>query len=84
MEQNGGRPISRLQTSKGDSMKKLDPRTATARDVIAIANSRGLLVTLRHGPPIQPVLEGAKEEKTDALMEALKAFRTEIIAELQK
>lgn len=60
----------------------------TARDVIAIAEARGFRVRLNPGPPPMPVLVKPagvdRAQATDALMAALKAWRAEIIEELNK
>jgi hypothetical protein len=54
-------------------------------DVIKVAESRGFAVLLDLGPPPMPFLRGGpKDEATDALREALRAFRLEIIEELTK
>lgn len=58
----------------------------TAKDVIAVAESRGFKLRVVPGPPPMPVLHKPahvpRESATDALMAALKAWRLEIIEEL--
>ena len=58
----------------------------TAKDVIAVARDRGFDVFVKTGPPPMPVLvvpAGADRTwATDALLNALKAWRREIIEEL--
>lgn len=56
----------------------------TAKDVIEIAKRRGFSIRLEPGPPPMPVLRGHKKEATPALMEALKAWRVEIIEIIAK
>lgn len=56
----------------------------TAQDVIDIAKRRGFSIRLQPGPPPMPVLRGKRDEATDALMEALKAWRVEIIEIIAK
>lgn len=61
----------------------------SAQDVIAIAKARGFRLAVRPGPPIMPVLvcprdSKARAEATETLLQALKAFRLEIIDILTK
>ena len=55
----------------------------TALDVIAVARSRGLEIKIDEGPPRMPVLVRPagvdRGEITDALLDALKAWRLEIM-----
>ena len=54
----------------------------SAQDVVAVAKARGFEVKLNLGPPIMPVLccpAGTMPLATEALMNALKAWRLEII-----
>lgn len=55
-----------------------------AEDVIDIAKRRGFTLRLEPGPPPMPVLRGDKNMATPALMEALKAWRVEIIEIIAK
>lgn len=58
----------------------------SAKDVIAVAEARGFKVVVKPGPPPMPVLRKPpgveRSAATDALMEALRAWRLEIIEEL--
>lgn len=58
----------------------------SAKDVIEVAKSRGFSIRIDEGPPPMPVLlrpSGVKkDEVTKALMDALKAWRLEIIEEM--
>lgn len=58
----------------------------SAKDVIAIAKDRGFGIKIKPGPPPMPVLVAPAAvditHATDVLMEALKAWRLEIIDEL--
>jgi hypothetical protein len=58
----------------------------TARAVIEVAKARGFDVRVKPGPPPMPVLfcpgKADKSLATDALLEALRAWRVEIINEL--
>jgi hypothetical protein len=58
----------------------------SAQDVIAVARARGFDVKVKPGPPPMPVLVcPAKADKrlvTDPLLDALRAWRLEIIEEL--
>lgn len=60
----------------------------SAKDVIEVARSRGLRIRIDVGPPVMPklVVPGNVErsEATDALMNALKIWRLEIIEEISK
>ena len=60
----------------------MNAETMNAADVIRIAEFRGFKVMLSPGPPPMPFLRGKAENVTEPLMEALKAFREEIILEL--
>ncbi len=60
------------------------PETMNAKSVIEIAQSRGFKVLLKEQEPPMPVLRGDPNEVTPALLEALSAFRTEIIEELRR
>ena len=51
----------------------------TAQDVLDAAKARGFEVKMKPGPPPMPYLFGNKAEATAALMEALMAFRPEIL-----
>ncbi len=51
----------------------------TAQDVIDAARARGFEVKLKAGPPPMPYLVGKQSNATPALMEALRAFRPEIL-----
>ncbi len=51
----------------------------TAQDVLDAARARGFEVKMRPGPPPMPYLVGKFANATPALMEALKAFRVEIL-----
>lgn len=57
-----------------------------AKDVIAIAKDRGFDIRVKPGPPPMPVLFAPAavdiSHATTILMEALKAWRLEIISEL--
>lgn len=59
----------------------------SAKDVIEIAKARGFAFRVDPGPPPMPVLvkppNVPKEEASPVLMEALRAWRLEIIEELQ-
>ena len=59
----------------------------TAKDVIAIAKARGFEVRVNPGPPPMPVLfvpgKSDRSQATPALMDALRAWRVEIIEELK-
>ena len=61
----------------------------TAKDIIAVAESRGFKIGVNPGPPPMPYLilaglpASKKEDATDALMNALRAWRLEIIEELK-
>lgn len=62
----------------------------TAKDVIAVAKARGFGIAVNPGPPPMPylVLAGLPPEKkndaTETLLNALRAWRLEIIDELTK
>lgn len=59
----------------------------TAQDVMAVVASRGLSVRVEPGPPPMPVLivpPNKRDQATEALLDALKAWRLEIIAEVTK
>jgi hypothetical protein len=60
----------------------------SAKDVIDLARARGFIVLLNPGPPPMPVLRRpsnvSASEVTEVLLGALKAWRVEIIAELQQ
>jgi hypothetical protein len=56
------------------------PEDMTAADVIRIAEHRGFRVFLEEEDPPKPVLSGPTARVTPPLLEALKAFREEIIA----
>ncbi len=51
----------------------------TAQDVLDAAKARGFEVKIKPGPPPMPYLVGKFANATPALMEALKAFRVEIL-----
>ncbi len=51
----------------------------TAQDVMAVARSRGFRFRVNPGPPPMPEIVGHKERSSEALVDALKAFRLEII-----
>jgi hypothetical protein len=57
-----------------------------AKDIIAVAKARGFDVLVRPGPPPMPVLRvpagTSRDMATPALLEALKAWRVEIMQEL--
>lgn len=60
----------------------------SAKDVIAVARERGFGLRVDPGPPPMPFLVNTRGEKgrldaTDVLMNALKVWRLDIIAELQ-
>lgn len=63
-------------------------RLKTAQDVIAVAKARGFSIRVEQGPPPMPVLcrpgKVQVELVTDALMDALRAWRLEIIEEISK
>ena len=66
-------------------MKTINPEDMTGKDVIDIARARGFDVVLRMGPPPMPVLRdpgGHIAPPTDALLEALRAYREDILKEL--
>ena len=58
----------------------------SAKDVIAVAKSRGLNIRIDPGPPIMPVLHKpkgiAQANVTEALLGALRAWRLEILEEV--
>jgi hypothetical protein len=60
----------------------------TAKDVIGVARARGFSIRVDAGPPPMPVLVRPgkldRSNVTDALMNALKAWRLEIIDELAR
>ena len=51
--------------------------------MIAAAQRRGFKIRVDPGPPPMPILNGDRAQATDALMQALRAWRLEIIEELQ-
>jgi hypothetical protein len=51
----------------------------SANEVIEIAKARGFKFKLDPGPPPMPKLVGDPIQATDPLMQALKAWRVEII-----
>lgn len=51
----------------------------TAADIISFARARGFKVMIAPGPPPMPFLRGDPTNCTDALKDALIAFREEII-----
>ena len=63
-------------------------KITTAKDVIAVARDRGFGLRINPGPPRMPVLvvpgDVKKSLATDCLMAALKAWRIEIMEELEK
>lgn len=58
-----------------------------ANDVIEIAKQRGFMIVIDEGPPIRPILRRPpnvdKSLATKTLLDALKAWRLEIIEELR-
>jgi hypothetical protein len=60
----------------------------SAQDLLKIVEERGLKVEIQPGPPIMPVLRSSrnrtKDQATQALLGALRAFRAEIIELLNK
>lgn len=57
----------------------------TAKEVIAVAKARGLTIRVDPGPPPMPVLQcpdGTRPMATDTLLNALRAWRIEIIEEV--
>lgn len=60
----------------------------TAKDVIAVAKARGFEIHVRPGPPPMPVLHCPgnvpKSLATETLLNALRAWRLEIIDELTR
>ena len=60
----------------------------SAQDVIAVVRARGLDIRIRPGPPRMPVLVWPKNVDkrlvTDALLAALKAFRSEIVERIER
>lgn len=59
----------------------------TAKDLIAVARARGFGFRVDLGPPPQPYLVSRNNTKrlaTEALLNALKAFRVEVMEELAK
>ena len=63
----------------------------SAKDIIVVARARGFTIRVDAGPPAMPVLEcpriaGGKNNPlvTDALLGALRAWRLEVIDEIQK
>lgn len=56
----------------------------SAADVIRVAESRGFKVCVNPGPPPMPYLKGFKDQATDALLAALRAWRVEVIEEVGK
>lgn len=60
----------------------------TAKDILSVAKARGFKVEVRPGPPPMPVLFNPTgpdtSHATPVLLQALKAFRLEIIEELTK
>ena len=55
-----------------------------AQDVLNVAKRRGFQVLMNPGPPPMPILRGDPKEATPALMQALKAWRVEIMDLLSK
>ena len=56
--------------------------TMSGKDVMRIANERGFTIVLHPGPPPMPVLRdpgGQIPPPTEPLLEALRAFRREIL-----
>ncbi len=53
-----------------------------ASDIMKEARSRGLRIRINRGPPPMPEVIGPEEEKTPALLDALRAFRLDIIDEI--
>ena len=51
----------------------------SAQEVIDIAERRGFKVLVKPGPPPMPYLLGKENEATPVLLDALKAWRVEII-----
>ncbi len=56
----------------------------TAKDVIKVARQRGFDILVNEGPPPMPFLRGDPTNATAPLMEALRAWRLEIIEELTR
>ena len=60
----------------------------SAKDVIAVAKSRGFSVKITPGPPVMPVLivpgKADRSDATETLLNALRVWRLEIIEELSK
>ena len=54
-------------------------KITNAADVIRIAEGRGFKVLVDPGPPPMPFLRGESSKTTPALLDALKAWRLEII-----
>jgi hypothetical protein len=54
----------------------------SAKDIITVAKKRGFEVLVNPGPPPMPFLRGNPINATDPLMQALRAWRLEIIEEL--
>lgn len=59
-------------------------RIRNAEDVIKVATDRGFKFWLKPGPPPMPMISGDGTQATPALMEALKAWRVEIIEIIAK
>ncbi len=65
----------------------MTPETMTGADVIAIVKARGFSLRLDSGPPPMPILRdpgGHIPAPSDTLLDALRAFRDEILVELAK
>lgn len=63
----------------------MNPEDLSGADIIKIAELRGFKVLLNPGPPPMPFLRdpgGHIPPPTDPLIQALKAYREEIIEEL--
>ena len=58
----------------------------SAADILAVVKARGLFVTVDPGPPPMPLLHAGsrllKDEGTEPLLAALRAWRLEIISEV--